>query len=268
MDLLKEFLDNGRESGALSSATVEMYKVDIEDFKKFIEDIDFVDVKEEDILRYIEFLKKRYQDNSIFRKYSSIRNFYKYLLKNHIIDDLPMENISIAKSHEKVQEYLEWGEIKSISDFCENNAKGKRDRLIIKIIGETGVQISEVLDIKISDLNRNDFQYFSIIKNGGIFLVELSEEISEEIKRFIEDNRKELLDGPSDYLFYGLSRQNFRARFMSAAKKAGIQREISPNMIRNTFQKEKERYEDPDGDGMKLLERIKQEYMRIGIGDD
>lgn len=270
MNFFNEFLEKSKASGIISSATEEMYRVDLEDFKNFLNGKEEENVQENDILEYIKFLRTKYQENSVFRKYSSVKGFYKYLLKKNIIDVLPMERITLVRSGEKIPEVLEFGEIKAISDACEKNSKGRRDKLIIKILTDIGVQIAEVLEMKISDLEKYNYEYFSIIKNGKMVLMELSEELSGEINKFIEEDRENLISGSSDYIFYGLSRQNFRARFLVAGKKAGIEREISPNMLRNTSIKEREKYEylDENGDALTLLNRIKEEYIRIGIGDD
>ncbi|MGL4307783.1 tyrosine-type recombinase/integrase [Cetobacterium sp. SF1] len=269
MNLVKEYLEDGKKEGNISSKTVEMYRVDLEDFKKFIGKIAFEDVSENEIIRYIEFLKSKYQEKSIVRKYTSLRSFYKYLLRKKIIDDYPMDKIVLGKCSNKPQEILEWTEINGIYENCDKGPKGKRDRVIISLLRETGIMITEILEIKISDLEKNRYEYFTLVKGGDLYLVELSKELEKEIKEYIEEYRKILMgEEDSDYLFYGISRQNFRARFMKAAKKAGIEREVSPNMIKNTISKRKEFEIDSLGNSLSLMERIKEQYMKIGIGDD
>ncbi|SJZ48712.1 integrase/recombinase XerD [Cetobacterium ceti] len=269
MNLLKEFLEWSRKEGNISLSTMEMYKSDIRDFRKFIGKIPFEDITEKEIVRYIEFLKGKYQERSINRKFTSLKQFYKYLLRKKIIDIYPLENIVIGKVDNKPGEMLEWGEIKAIYEACEKSPKGKRDQLIIKILCETGVLIVDILGMKLSDVREKEFKYFTILKNGKLTLVQLEERTSKELKDYVEIDRKSLIgDMDSDYIFYGLSRQNFRSRFIKAGEKAGIEREISPNMVRNTITQDKERSKDKSGEGLTLLEKIKKQYISIGIGDD
>lgn len=65
-------------------------------------------------------------------------------------------------------------------------------------------------------------------------------------------------------IFQELTREGFRVRFINYGKRAELERDISPNMIRKTIVEEKTK----DEEGLSLIDKIREQYMRIGIGDD
>jgi integrase/recombinase XerD len=270
INFLEEFYNEVKKENIVTQGTMDMYVADLEAFREFLAGKPFEDVEEKDMLKYIEELRPRYKDNSIARKFSSINTFYKYLLKKRIIEKLPTEEINVPRE-EKIQlEGIEWQEVERILEVCQDTPKEKRDRLVIKLLTETGLQIGEILGIKVSELQRHNYKELSLIKDGYYYLIEISPKLQEDLKSFIENERNELSLKDEEFVFGGLSRQAFRARFIGYGKKARLGREVSPNMIRNNHQLEKSKREKAlfEGDALSLIERIREEYIKIGIGDD
>ena len=118
MDFINEFLIDSKANGRINSSTLEIYRKDIEDFDGFIIGKDLIDVETQDLVNYIEELKKKYSDMSIYRKMSSLKSFYKYLLKAKIIDVNPTKDIELPSRVKKVTEPLEKWELKRILDVC------------------------------------------------------------------------------------------------------------------------------------------------------
>lgn len=263
MDLLKEFLEYKLESSDIKKETLEMYQGDIKDFQIFINK-NLLDVSQDDMLHYMEFLKSRYQPNSISRKISTLKGLYRYLLKKRMIDFIPTDGIVVEKFTERQMETLELWEIHNILNVSEKKPKGERDKLLIKLLMETNFSINDILKIRLSDLELSSYSY--ILSDAGDEKVFLSEELKAELKNYIEQDRMKILENNSDLLFYGLSRQSFRARFMALGIKAGIERAISPNMLRNTL-KSVVKLEN-EKDGANSILGIKEKYFQIGIGDD
>ena len=146
MDFINEFLKNSKENGKINSSTLEIYRKDIEDFDGFIVGKDLLDVETQDIINYIEELRKKYSDMSIYRKLSSIKSFYKYLLKSKIIDETPVKDIELPNRVKKVTEPLERWELKRILDICNDSYEERRDSLVIKLLYETGFKIGDILN--------------------------------------------------------------------------------------------------------------------------
>lgn len=269
-DFLEDFYTELKRENLVSTSTREMYITDLEGFKRFLEGKPYEDVEEKDILRYIEEMKGKYKENSIVRKFSSLNIFYKYLLKRRIIDRLPTEEIVVHRDENIQLEGIEWQEVERILEVCGSTPKEKRDRLVIRLLTETGLQIGEILGIKVSELQRGEYKEIPLVKDECYYLIELSPELQEELKEFVENERNSLSLKEEDSVFGGLSRQAFRARFINYGKKARIEREVSPSMIRNNHQLEKYRREKEllKEDTPRLMEKIREEYIRIGIGDD
>lgn len=276
-ELLRDFMTYIREKKNFSQVSLEAYRKDLEDFTYFLMGKEYLDVTERDVLSYMESLKEDYSENSIYRKLVSLRAFYKYLYKLELVERLPTENIGPVKPRVKLPETLEWEEVKRIMDQCTGDIKEYKDKLLIKVLLETGLLISDILSLSKSQLKENSFTRIKYIKNGSLHFIEISETLGEELKDFVETHEEE-----GDLLFKGITRQNFGARFKVYGRKAGIERKVYPNMLRNTLAKkyvgegmeelkEKLHYEKLEGTGVYMtrnFDKLREIYMKIGIGDD
>lgn len=263
MDFINEFLVDSKANGRINSSTLEIYRKDIEDFDGFIIGKDLIDVETQDLVNYIEELKKKYSDMSIYRKMSSLKSFYRYLLKAKIIDVNPTKDIELPNRVKKVTEPLEKWELKRILDVCDETYEGKRDSLVIKLLYETGFKIGDILSLEKDELSRYEYKIINIRSASKILNQKISESLSKELKFFSERLLPNMYTNRNK-LFQELTREGFRVRFISYGKKAELERDISPNMIKKIVTEEKIR----DEDGVSLIDKIREQYMRIGIGDD
>lgn len=263
MDFINEFLIDSKANGRINSSTLEIYRKDIEDFDGFIIGKDLIDVETQDLVNYIEELKKKYSDMSIYRKMSSLKSFYRYLLKAKIIDVNPTKDIELPNRVKKVTEPLEKWELKRILDVCDETYEGKRDSLVIKLLYETGFKIGDILSLEKDELSRYEYKIINIRSASKILNQKISENLSKELKFFSERLLPNMYTNRNK-LFQELTREGFRVRFIGYGKKAELERDISPNMIKKIVTEEKIR----DEDGVSLIDKIREQYMRIGIGDD
>lgn len=263
MDFINEFLVDSKANGRINSSTLEIYRKDIEDFDGFIIGKDLIDVETQDLVNYIEELKKKYSDMSIYRKMSSLKSFYRYLLKAKIIDVNPTKDIELPNRVKKVTEPLEKWELKKILDVCDETYEGKRDSLVIKLLYETGFKIGDILSLEKDELSRYEYKIINIRSASKILNQKISESLSKELKFFSERLLPNMYTNRNK-LFQELTREGFRVRFIGYGKKAELERDISPNMIKKIVTEEKIR----DEDGVSLIDKIREQYMRIGIGDD
>lgn len=267
MDLLEKFLESAENKGTVSEISLSMYKRDISDYKNFLGNKTYEEADKTDVADYIKFMETKYLENSIIRKVSSIKIFYKYLIKAGILEESPVEDITMSRTFVKNTDKIELNELRDILNSCDDNEKGKRDKIIIKLLAETGMQITDILNLKISEMENTDYKSFIIKTSTEYIIVELSKESGEELKEYVTKYRNNIVkDSYDDKIFCDLSRQNFRARFMRYGVKAGIEREVLPSMIKNRVQHERrEIFQEKKED---FTERIREEYFRIGIGDD
>lgn len=264
MNLISDFIEFKSSSQGIKKETLNTYKKDIEEFQEFINK-DFLYIEEKDILKYIEKLKKNYGKNSVVRKISSLRIFFKYLFKNNFIDLIPTTKINLDKSKEIKNEILENWEINALLDIKNESEKDIRDKLLIRILVKTGLTINEALKIKISKLEFLSYKYISIEGNENI--IEIDVELGKRIKNYVEKEREKIGENlNSDLLFSGLTRQNFRARIINLGKRANLDRIISTSMIRNNIKEKNMKQENISKE--KINEIIRKKYFEIGIGDD
>jgi integrase/recombinase XerD len=168
---------------------------------------------------------------------------------------------------------------------CPDDEKGDRDKLIIGLLAETGMLISDLLSLKIDEFHGKFYNKFKLIKDQKVNAVVLPEKFEPELKRYIEELRPKLLSYEDEgYLFQGLSRQNFGARLKKYVRETDIKRNISPNMFRNTVAmnllkagkgisvvKHKLNFKNISQTGVytsRNKEKIREMYMKIGIGDN
>lgn len=259
----------------------EAYKKDIDDFFIFIRYKPLNEISEEDILNFVKDLKKVYSNNSINRKIISIRGYLKYFYKNGIIDILPTEKIKNLSPEKRTLEVLSFEEINKLREVMDDSPKEYRDKIILDILYETGILISEVLDLRCEDIISEDYKVITQIKGTKINKVPLDDLLSERLKIFIEEKREKLRN-KNTKIFSSISRQNYRARLIIYGKRANLDRDIYTHMIRNSVLKNildaegahvvKDRMGYSTIKNTSLYEsrntqEIKKIYMEIGIGD-
>ncbi|MBZ4683691.1 MAG: integrase domain protein [Fusobacteriales bacterium] len=273
---LKNFLKYLKKEKKFADNTLESYKIDLEVFFSMLNK-NYYDMTEKDILEHIEVLREKYTQNTVNRKVTTYKRFFKYLYKNNKIERLITENIKNLRQINYIPESLSKTDIKKIIDNCDKDKKGNRDKLVIHLLVNTGLLISEILSIKKSDIVNNKYLKYSHKKYPK--MIELKEDTLKLLNEFIKNNNIK----NDDYIFFGLTRQNFAARLKKYARKAKIDRNIYPNMFRNTLAldllekgedikniKEKLNYINISRAGIYSIRNkksIKEIYNEIAIGD-
>ena len=144
-----------------SNLTIINYGKDLKIFLKFVNEnkIDKYDLIDYNFIRkFLEFLyDENYSKKSIARHISSLRSFFKYLMKETIITNNPMTLISNPKLDKKLPKYLYYEEMEKILEIPDKtNVLGMRDFTILELLYSTGVRVSELVNIKIEDIDFNE----------------------------------------------------------------------------------------------------------------
>ncbi len=263
IEIINAYIESLSKEKKISESTIEVYKKEINEFIDYIYPENIVSINSFNIMRYIEKLKENYSERTIKRKLISINGLYKYLFKKEIILLNPLEEIKFEVASRETSTTFNNGEINILLDYCEENPKGIRDKLLISLLMSSGVKINDLLGIKLKDII--GFKEINILKKNGRISIFLEEKDGNLLKKYILENRDKIEEERDEYLFKNLSRQNFRARFIKYSKMAGIKGEMSPNEIKKIVE-QKKNYEKLDK--IDTLEKIRAEYIKIGIGDD
>ena len=230
----------------LSDNSIKSYDYDLILFKKFliankINDTP-INCKPETIKNY---LYKSFSDKksiSQARSISAIKSFFNYLIFEGYIKDSPISNIESPKQEKKLPKVLTEEEIKKLINSIDlNHDFGQRNKTIIEILYGTGIRVSELVNLKLSNI----FFKENIIKVTGKGdkerFVPLGEIASKEMKIYINNrNRLKIDSKSSDILFLnrygrGLTRSMIFKIISDASKRVGLDKKISPHTLRHSF---------------------------------
>ena len=148
---IREFLDFLEFEKGSSKNTITGYNRDLLQFFLFAQK-NFSEIEEKDIFEYIENLNEKLRRNSVLRKVSALKTFYKFCYLNKDVEKDPTGMIKTLKREQRLPEILTLKEMKQIVDNCPHTPEGMQNKLIIKILIATGARISETLNLEIKDV--------------------------------------------------------------------------------------------------------------------
>jgi len=230
----------------LSDNSIKSYDYDLILFKKFLIANKINDTplncKSETIKNY---LYKSFSDKksiSQARSISAIKSFFNYLIFEGYIKDSPISNIESPKQEKKLPKVLTENEIKKLINSIDlNHDFGQRNKTIIEILYGTGIRVSELINLKLSNIFFKENIIKVIGKGNKERLVPLGEIASNEMKIYINNrNRLKIDSKSSDILFLnrygrGLTRSMIFKIISDASKRIGLDKKISPHTLRHSF---------------------------------
>lgn len=244
-DSLNRFIKYIELEKNYSNYTVMNYKRDISEFLFFLDSckIDNLNSINYQVLRdYLnDISKNNYKNKTISRKLSSLRSFFKYLLKNEIIFENPMLLISNPKEEKRLPKYLNYQEIEKILDIPDKETVfGLRDATILEVLYSTGIRVSELVSIKISDINFSSNNIKILGKGNKERYVLFGDRCKDLLRDYIDSSRVILNKKKSEYLILNNLGDNISTRGVEKivdkiVKEASLKFSISPHVIRHTF---------------------------------
>ena len=230
----------------LSDNSIKSYDYDLVLFKKFlvankINDTPF-NCKSETIKNYLYKSFSDKKSRSQARSISAIKSFFNYLIFEGYIKESPISNIETPKQEKKLPVVLTEDEIKNLINSIDlNHDFGQRNKTIIEILYGTGIRVSELVNLKLSNIFFKENIIKVIGKGNKERFVPLGEIASCEMKIYINDrNRLKIDSKSSDILFlnrYGrrLTRSMIFKIISDASKRIGLDKKISPHTLRHSF---------------------------------
>lgn len=230
----------------LSENTREAYLRDVRKFLDYLKDenIDVKDVNLEVIHRFSWTLVDiGISQRSIARQHSALRSFFKFLVLDGFIDSDPTELLESPKKSKHLPEVLTLEEVDAIISTIDlSQPFGQRDRAIIEMLYSCGLRVSELCNLKLSDLFLDEGFIRVVGKGDKQRLVPVSPRAEQELKLwFIDRNAITPKDGEEDYVFLSERRRQHLSRITVFhnirlyAEAAGITKTISPHTFRHTF---------------------------------
>ncbi len=246
MDVLLKFINYLLLEKGSSKNTVDSYRFDIEKLLGFLKrrGIRVKQARSEDIDAFLKYLReeRKLSPASIARCVSSIRGFYGFLISEDLLQTSPSENLHPPKQVKKLPDVLEVEEIKSIIEASEPIDKlGIRDRAMLELLYSAGLRISELLNLKVSDVSLEDGFLRCFGKGSKERLVPVGKYAKETISNYLKKSRPILKKGKdTEILFLNvrggkLSRMGGWKIVGKYVRKAGIVKHITPHTFRHSF---------------------------------
>ncbi len=244
-ELVDQFLDAIWMERGLSKNTLGAYRADLMTLARALaENGKVVDRAEKSDL--LDFIASRVENGakprSTARQLSSFRRFFRYILREGLRDSDPTAEIEMPRIGRSLPKTLSEDEVDSL--LCAPNTDeplGHRDRAMLELLYATGLRVTELINIKQSQINFNQGVLRIVGKGDRERLIPLGEEAQRWIKDFINGPRMEiLLERQTDYLFPTrrgdrMTRQAFWHIIKRYAEKAGVRQKMSPHSLRHAF---------------------------------
>jgi len=244
---LKEYLAHIKLEKNLSPNTVSSYKNDLNAFISFLKDSGIDDPSEissDHIGLFFKILNELgLLGSSSARYFSSLKGFFLYLLKNKYIVKNPIEKITAPKISQKLPGVLDINEVEKIlSAPDENNKLGLRDKAMLELFYACGTRVSELINIKISDLFFEDEIIRVFGKGSKERLIPIGSSAVKWVGDYLKKSRPLLMkkSKSENNLFLNsrgskLSRMGVWKIIDRYVKEAGIKKDVHPHTFRHSF---------------------------------
>jgi len=242
-DYIDSFINYLKVEKRYSGHTLLAYRTDLIQFDHYIEmeyKVTFHKIKHFHIRSFVVFLMgKEVSNRSICRKLSSLKSFYKYFIRCGEVDTSPMIQVQLPKTEKKLPTFLKVKDILSLfnRNIFDSDVYGERDYLLMKILYQTGIRLSELTNLKDLDIGNNEIKVMG--KRNKERIIPISKDFTQELKDFIE-TKKEIIDHSHDYLFVSDTGNKIYQKFVyrKVNHYLGIvssQQKKSPHVLRHTF---------------------------------
>ncbi|MGB1293158.1 MAG: site-specific tyrosine recombinase XerD [Pseudoalteromonas sp.] len=242
IDYLESFLDNLYLEQHVSENTLSAYRSDLDKFCLFLEGQDLLTVSALDIESYLAHrvdlgLKPR----STARSISALKRFYQYLVREKYLSESPMVNIAQPKAGQTLPKTLSENEVEAL--LAAPNVEepmGLRDKAMLELLYATGLRVSELVGLRMEQINLRQSVVFVKGKGNKERLVPLGEEAMHWLEQFLKVGRAQMIKHATDFVFpskrgVGMTRQTFWHRIKHYAILASVESPLSPHTLRHAF---------------------------------
>ncbi|MFA7412322.1 MAG: tyrosine recombinase, partial [Tissierellaceae bacterium] len=245
MDIMAEYSDYIRNVKKLTQNTSEAYLRDLQQFKDYLKQIEIGDIKKASkaiVITYLMNLQKKGKSAStISRKLASIRCFFQYLLNRNQISEDPTLNLKSPKSEKRIPSILTEEEVNILlSQPKSKDFKGIRDKAMLELLYATGLRVSEIVALNVEDIISSS-SLLVIRDEGNERVIPIGEIAMDALTEYMNIYRPKDKDKDQNnplFLNYAgkrLTRQGFWKIIKYYTKKADIQKDITPHMLRHSF---------------------------------
>jgi integrase/recombinase XerD len=244
-ELIDQFLDAIWMERGLSANTLGAYRADLMTLWRGLAKSNIA-IEKAEKADLLEFIARRVEagakPRSTARQLSSFRRFFRYIMREGLRDTDPTADIEMPRIGRSLPKSLTEDEVDSLLQAPNTDEPlGHRDRAMLELLYATGLRVTELINLKHSQVNFNQGVLRIIGKGDRERLIPLGDESQRWLKDFIDGPRMEiLLERQTDYLFPTrrgdrMTRQAFWHIIKRYAQKAGIDKKLSPHSLRHAF---------------------------------
>ncbi len=244
--LIRKFLDSLWLEKGLSENTLDSYGRDLRTFAAWLKTADksFISVRREDLLAYLTYrMAGGLKSRSTARSLSCLRSLYRYLLRENLIHEDPTLRVDNPKLGRALPHTLSENDVEKLLATPDiSKPIGFRDRTMLEVLYASGLRVSELVNLKLNEINLRQGVIRIIGKGSKERLVPLGEEAIGWVNRFLAEARDDLLKNnlSQDVVFpsnrgAAMTRQAFWYRIKAHAHNAGIEKKLSPHTLRHAF---------------------------------
>lgn len=228
-----------------SSNTVSSYMRDIRQFSQWLDDtlrLDLLDVNSDTVAGYLTHLEEEGRSGAtLSRNLASLKNFYSYVVSTGFLEVTPVVDVQVARGEKKPPQVLTSSEIELLlsQPVCVD-PKGFRDKAMLEVLYATGIRVSELINLNITDVNIE----LGIIKcsnNKKSRSIPLYTAALRALAVYIDSIRSAMLSDPDEQALFvningtRMSRQGFWKIMKHYQSTAKIDKEITPHTLRHSF---------------------------------
>ena len=250
MNWIEDFIDYLQYERNYSRKTTEEYKADLEAFERFYEaidsDLNWAEMPADIVRQWVvEMMDKGNAATSVRRRLSSLRSFYKFLLRRGLVSKDPVHNMPGPKVEKKLPAFVRETEMDRLfdGDFFSDDYQGFRDRMILLTFYSTGIRLSELVGLNDKDVDLDQMQLKVTGKRNKQRIIPYGDEFGDSLRQYLEEREAFAQQKGSEDTSLFLDEQ--RGQRMTPAKVRGIvkkylsmvttQQRNSPHVLRHTF---------------------------------
>jgi integrase/recombinase XerD len=241
---IRAFLAFCRMEKGLSQNSLDAYSRDLAAFRAFSDDSTHGELPDTEVLQaYLNSLyKKDLSARSIARHLSAIRSFFHFLVADEKLTSDPTEHLASPKQWSTIPKFLNREQIEKLiaAPNCDK-ATGLRDRAMLELLYATGIRVTELIQLRLSNLDSRLGVIRVTGKGNKQRLVPVHETALNRVADYVARGRSELLKGKATPCLFvtargaSMTRQAFWAIIKLNGKRAGIFHNLSPHVLRHTF---------------------------------
>lgn len=242
----QDFVEYLQKERKMSKNTLEAYTRDVQEFIAFEGARGMSDILETSSTEMVAFLHELKMSGksaaTVNRKLASVRAFFNFLINSGLMQNNPTADIRSPRIERKELEYLTIEEVDRLLSTPDDSVRGIRDRAILEVLYATGIRVSELIDANLEDINMRMGFITCAGEHSKARIVPLGRPARAALENYIYEGRKQLLKENEEEKalfvnYYGkrITRQGLWKILKEYGEKAGINKKITPNIMRNSF---------------------------------